>query len=698
MDWAIGQGLLGLQTSVNKRDAVKQELGVLQILDQQMRQDKADKEASQLKEQAYQAEISKFADTLLAPDRDRINQKSKILSMRIREHIKTNGGDMEKFFANGGHRLMSDYKSDIINSTESSQFLDNKKNMEIIVEMQSKGFGHLINPTDLANLENFQKTGNGKVTYTGMMSEIEMPNDDKYEYGMSIPAKDILYKNYMKIMGNYKLTHPNTGEPTEADLLAFTAAHYGEKGSNWQKSHQEKVAKDNHIEAISKIQADERMNAADNAAEIEKEKIKAMADMAKGSGRGGRGGAGGDGADGGSAGGGFGPGEKGYKSQYTADVAQVFSNVPKYGLKAKDFQQGWWNKYEYPDLAKNTLGEDFVMSSEDYMDGGDGDWSSWYASGYQPRNAKKLRLDTTAVTKAVLGDSYTLENGYLKAVKLDKNLGWFDAAGRKISDWNDSAWYGDDDYLQEEENQNKDFKVLGPITVGVAKTADGKENMIMNVVDGKGSTSIDKDATSKYDERLGDSDITMRAALAIQSDDGHTFYIPFDPTVSKVQSDIDAYDKGNDTTDEEQSVYQRSSETKQKNASTAQKEARINEFWNATNGDKQTAASIYGESVALGVPKSPQSREKLIKSFYGALASFSGQTSDYSEAAKDQYFSMKVNQLIEKGYSDIKKDLNKLNGNISDDKIIEKMKLYNPEEAELYDSWKINYNYLMRKK
>ena len=698
MDWAIGQGLLGLQTSVNKRDAVKQELGVLQILDQQMRQDKADKEASQLKEQAYQAEISKFADTLLAPDRDRINQKSKILSMRIRDHIKTNGGDMEKFFANGGHRLMSDYKSDIINSTESSQFLDNKKNMERIIEAQSKGFGHLINPTDLANLENFQKTGNGKVTYTGMMSEIEMPKDDKYEYGMSIPAKDILYKNYMKIMGNYKLTHPNTGEPTEADLLAFTAAHYGEKGSNWQKSHHEKIAKDNHIEAISKIQADERMNAADNAAEIEKEKIKAMADMAKGSGRGGRGGAGGDGADGGSAGGGFGPGEKGYKSQYTADVAQVFSNVPKYGLKAKDFQQGWWNKYEYPDLAKNTLGEDFVMSSEDYMDGGDGDWSSWYASGYQPRNAKKLRLDTTAVTKAVLGDSYTLENGYLKAVKLDKNLGWFDAAGRKISDWNDSAWYGDDDYLQEEENQNKDFKVLGPITVGVAKTADGKENMIMNVVDGKGSTSIDKDATSKYDERLGDSDITMRAALAIQSDDGHTFYIPFDPTVSKVQSDIDAYDKGNDTTDEEQSVYQRSSETKQKNASTAQKEARINEFWNATNGDKQTAASIDGESVALGVPKNPQSREKLIKSFYGGLASFSGQTSDYSEAAKDQYFSMKVNQLIEKGYSDIKKDLNKLNGNISDDKIIEKMKSYNPEEAELYDSWKINYNYLMRKK
>lgn len=72
-----------------------------------------------------------------------------------------------------------------------------------------KGFGHLINPSDMANLENYQKTGNGKITYTGMMSEIEMPKDDKYEYGISIPAKDILYKNYMKIMGNYKLTHPD---------------------------------------------------------------------------------------------------------------------------------------------------------------------------------------------------------------------------------------------------------------------------------------------------------------------------------------------------------------------------------------------------------------------------------------------------------------------------------------------------------
>ena len=87
MNWAIGQGYLGLYNTTNKRESAKDELNVLQVLDQQMRQDKADKEAAQLKEQAYQDQISKFSDQLLAGDRNRINKKAKeaniMLSMTL---------------------------------------------------------------------------------------------------------------------------------------------------------------------------------------------------------------------------------------------------------------------------------------------------------------------------------------------------------------------------------------------------------------------------------------------------------------------------------------------------------------------------------------------------------------------------------------------------------------------------------------
>ena len=58
MNWAIGQGYLGLYNTTNKRESAKDELNVLQVLDQQMRQDKADKEAAQLKEQAYQDQFA----------------------------------------------------------------------------------------------------------------------------------------------------------------------------------------------------------------------------------------------------------------------------------------------------------------------------------------------------------------------------------------------------------------------------------------------------------------------------------------------------------------------------------------------------------------------------------------------------------------------------------------------------------------
>lgn len=242
MDWAIGAGYSGLYTNVNKRESAKQDLATLSVLNQEIKQQKAEKEQAQLKEQAYYEQISKFSDTLLAADRARINEKAKNMSSMIRNHLKQFGGDMTKFFENGGHKIMSDYKSSIINSEEASQYMDNKKNMERIIDMQQKGFGHLINPTDLFNLQNYQKNGGGKITFTGMLNEVKMPDPNFEIWGKEITPQRILHNegNYAKFYANYKLTYPEAPEPSEKDLLMFVSQQHSDiLGTNWQKPQQD---------------------------------------------------------------------------------------------------------------------------------------------------------------------------------------------------------------------------------------------------------------------------------------------------------------------------------------------------------------------------------------------------------------------------------------------------------------------------
>lgn len=248
MDWSVGAGYSGLYAETNKRESAKQDLATLSVLNQEMKADKVEQEQAQLKEQAYYDQISKFADTLLAPDRARLNEKAKSMSGMIRNHLKQYGGDMTKFFENGGHRMLGDYKSSIINSEESSTMLDNKKNMERILDMQSKGFGHLINPTDMFNLKSYQETGQGKITSTGMLTEVKMPDPNSEIWGKEIDAKTILYNegNYTKFKANYLLSFPDAGEPSEADLLGFVASQHSDiLGKNYQKPMQErKMARD----------------------------------------------------------------------------------------------------------------------------------------------------------------------------------------------------------------------------------------------------------------------------------------------------------------------------------------------------------------------------------------------------------------------------------------------------------------------
>ena len=87
----------------------------------------------------------------------------------------------------------------------------------------------------IQSLKAYEQNKGGKITYNGVMSDIEMPDPNNYDIGKDIPLRDILghKQNYLRILGNYKMQHPDDENPDEFELLAFMDAQgYGQKGSN----------------------------------------------------------------------------------------------------------------------------------------------------------------------------------------------------------------------------------------------------------------------------------------------------------------------------------------------------------------------------------------------------------------------------------------------------------------------------------
>ena len=97
-DWGIAIGLQGLYGKSNYIERNRTEMATLSAMGAEKERGDAMKEQAQLKEQAYMEEISKFSDTLLGPDRDKINEKAKFLQARMKEKISYYGGDMQEFF------------------------------------------------------------------------------------------------------------------------------------------------------------------------------------------------------------------------------------------------------------------------------------------------------------------------------------------------------------------------------------------------------------------------------------------------------------------------------------------------------------------------------------------------------------------------------------------------------------------------
>lgn len=266
------QALHTMYNGQNKMEKQNQELAQLQALAEGQKKKIADKKQAAMEMELYEAQISQFADNLLAPDRNAIYEKARLLKGNIRDHIKNTGGSYKSFMDNGGHQILGDYKRAIVTSPESSQYLENKKNMEMVLKMLQEGKGHLISPTDRANFDNYISNGGGKISYSGTKGEIKLPNLDRFKNGEAVPTEIILDENMAVILNNYAIHHRGTDKdpaisgqlPSRAELLAYTAMEYGSlTGSNtdntfkknqeslaWNKEYREQVSQPYNEEAL----------------------------------------------------------------------------------------------------------------------------------------------------------------------------------------------------------------------------------------------------------------------------------------------------------------------------------------------------------------------------------------------------------------------------------------------------------------
>jgi hypothetical protein len=641
-DWAIGMGYSALYDTGRKRESQKEELGMLGVMQQQLDKEKLESEQDQLKQQAYMEQVSKFSDTLLAPDRDKINRKAKDMAVGIRENIKTFGGNMGKFLENGGHRVMADYKSAITNSEESSQYLDNKKNMDRIVDMQMKGFGHLLNPKDKANLQDYEKNKGGIVTYSGQMSEIEMPPASEYDYDEEIPTEDILYnkENYAKILGNYLMTYPENQNPSREDLIAFTNSQYKGRGSDWQRDLAYRKFQQESLDRLAKIAATKK----------EKEVAEKQLEL--------------------------GPNSKGYKAFHSTGLTEIMSRLPQ-KIKATEWNSNVFD--QLGDQASQYLGSVYDVPTDDFIDGNDGDKSNLWANGYKPRGARYTKLNIPQAAKswgASLGES--VEGNVIKGVTLSASTRLFDPSGKRISDNDDDDVFG----------EKYDLTVDSIVMMGGGIDKNNKDFLLMDNVKGnwKGdpTKNIHNERQEKYNELLGESQIVPKRVMVLKDAEGHIFYhdIGWDNASNAIYHDPNNVD---DETDILNTGDQRKREFADTKAITDIEQEEIQQYKQIINGNKKAASHVRSEinSSYITNPKYVDSgnRANLVKSFYLAASQSQGDPNIYEDGSKEQAFTQFMRSAELEGNTDYSKQLRNDDKQYSDISIIQKI-LENSEEQQ----------------
>lgn len=232
------EGLLGLSNNIQTTDSAIRDLSVLERMDQRMEQDRQKEMAAQAYEQKAYEQAYQMSDKLLEKDRIRINKRIAKSQEMIQDHFRKSGGSRARFLEQGGLRVVGDLTNDIMRSDEAVRYQENKTNLARIIAAKDAGKTHLINPKDLASAEDYENNEEGaKITYTGLMNEVEIPPANQTDYGTKIDPMRVLgfSANRAKITANFLAVknRPEGYVPNEGELLNFIDEQgYGGYGSN----------------------------------------------------------------------------------------------------------------------------------------------------------------------------------------------------------------------------------------------------------------------------------------------------------------------------------------------------------------------------------------------------------------------------------------------------------------------------------
>lgn len=489
-------GLTGLTTGTQDRESKVRELGVLERMSHSIEQDKVAEMQAQQQEQMFYEKMYQTADGMLGKDRKKINQKIMLAQKQVRDHLSSTGGSKKNFMAQGGLSVLGDIQNQITESDEAFQYQENKKNLAKILEIKEKGLGHLLAPRDLKSAEDYEKNEEGgPISYSGMMTEVEIPPSANFDYGTEIPMNNILSynSNLMKIMGNYKIQHPDAPEldphknPDDyMKIVAFAKKMgYGGSGSNTT------MLRDKMVQSQKRAEYEKKTSTT-------KEKDGTLSYLNE---------------------------LNVLKSQIPAGITVADINT-KYGGKLIENL-----KKTNPSIGK-LLGSEFEskafkrsLSEEgfDITDLG----LNMVPGGFSERLIKD-KVGLKEAYKVMEGN----ESMFADAIFGEEGLG-FKLEGGSVIDFTptedmyrmDGVKISGDNKLDPDDHKGN-FKVLGVTTAIKSKMAsDGADALLVNAYDNDGE--LDEKVTSKLDEGYT-SEAAMTTVVALEDKDGNIFYKEID--------------------------------------------------------------------------------------------------------------------------------------------------------------------------
>lgn len=548
-------------------------------LNQFTQQQNAQKQQAAQQEAEYYARLNEKAEKMLGPDRERFNKMIADMQGSIRDKVAFYGGSMKDFLKNGGHRIMESFTGKITASPEYNSYIKNKENSVKLMDAIESGHGHLISPRDKQAMEQYELTGQGKITYSGLMTEIDMPSANNYNLGQDIPMTDILFNegNYMKVLSNYMTNFPNDKNPTTEDLLGFMhLMGYGKKGSNREALNAARRAKE---QAIKDAKA--------QAKEIAKQ-----------------------------------------PQLYSTTLSGILSDYVKPGESINNFYDTDANTFKPKNRLKNLIqnGDTYLANNVDgefklssyavneNESGWDADTDNFINTMFQKNFGN--RYAPTEAYEVASQHKQTIAELYL--AKEANEQGNFFMDPSNVSDMfsTKGVELTGSNNLEAGEYEGE-YENVGIITGLVGKTAEGNNQMLMNIVDSDGE--IDTDKQRDFINGMDNGEVKMSYFIALKNKDNERLYykrINLDDTnkLSSLNAKIGSAD---DMKKQNQAANRLSAEKKQAAADVAAAQNMYDQQLLSIDARVEQSPNFQQEAMMYAKSgNEAENRSSIMKSFY----------------------------------------------------------------------------------